>query len=247
LRRSPSNSLLTPGFIEDINISNIKHVQNIGRKVEDIEELALSIHQKGLLQPILVRTVEGYFEIVAGNRRFHACKTLGWTKIACHVIELDDKQAFEVSLVENMQRETLDPLDEAAAFKAYVSDYGWGGVSELASRVGKSVSYITKRIKLLRLPNDVLETITSHTLDTSIAEELFSIKDKTKQSELAGLIVDRRLSMRKARQLLKDLEPAEMDFTSSYKSGYIDHIKTAERSFDKTITALRIAMIVDKH
>jgi ParB family transcriptional regulator, chromosome partitioning protein len=237
-----SNSITTPGVIEDINISKIQDTKNVRNKIENTEELSISIQQKGLLQPILVRTVEGYFEIVAGNRRFQACKTLGWKKIACHVLELDDKQAFEVSLVENIQRKTLSPLDEASAFKAYVSDYGWGGVSELASRIGKSVSYITKRIKLLKLPNDVLETITSHTLDTSVAEELFSIKDKAKQSEIAGLIVDRRLSMRKARQLLKDLEPADMDFASSFKNGYIDHIKTAERSFDKTITALRIAM-----
>ena len=177
-----SNSITTPGVIEDINISKIQDTKNVRNKIENIEELSISIRQKGLLQPILVRTVEGYFEIVAGNRRFQACKTLGWKKIACHVLELDNKQAFEVSLVENMQRKTLSALDEASAFKAYVSDYGWGGVSELASRIGKSVSYITKRIKLLKLPNDVLETITSHTLDTSVAEELFSIKDKVKQS-----------------------------------------------------------------
>jgi ParB family chromosome partitioning protein len=184
--------------------------------------------------------MEGYFEIVAGNRRFYACKLLRWKKIPCHIIELDDKQSFEVSLIENLQRKTLSPLDEASAFKVYVSDYGWGGVSDLSLRIGKSVSYITKRIKLLKLPTDVLESITNHTLDTSIAEELFSIKDKTKQSVLAGLIVDRRLSFRKARDLLKDTGDVECD--SFYKGTYVDHIKVAEKSFDKTITAIRIAM-----
>ncbi|MGA9150979.1 MAG: ParB/RepB/Spo0J family partition protein [Candidatus Nitrosopolaris sp.] len=113
-----------------------KQSKNIRHNVPDTEELAKSIQQKGLLQPILVRTLDGYFEIVAGNRRFCACKALGWKKIACHIIELVDKQAFEVSLVENIQRKTISPLDEANAFKAYVSDFGWGGVSDLASKIG---------------------------------------------------------------------------------------------------------------
>jgi ParB family transcriptional regulator, chromosome partitioning protein len=194
------------------------------------------------LQPILVRTLDGYFEVVAGNRRYCACKALGWKKIACHIIELDDKEAFEVSLIENIQRMTLSPLDEATAFKAYVTDFGWGGVTDLASRIGKSLSYITKRIKLLNLPSDVLESIMNRRLDPSLAEELLSVKDGNKQSVLANLIADRRLSLRMTRKLLKDVEEKDRDFDSFYKSDYIDHIKIAERSFDKSITAIRIAM-----
>jgi len=241
------------GIIDDINISQIKEGHNPRKQVvvPDVEELAASIQQKGLLQPILVRTIveeeaEGYFEIIAGNRRFHACKRLGWNKIACHIIELDDKQAFEVSLIENLQRKTLGPLDEASAFKAYVSDFGWGGVSELSSKIGKSISYIIKRIKLLNLPIDIQNSIINHTLDTSTAEELFVIKDKTRQSAVASLVANRRLSLKKTREILKDLKRKDddyyMDFDSSYKSEYIDHIKVAERSFDKTITTLKIAM-----
>lgn len=90
----------------NIDISKIKQSKNIRHKVRDTEELAKSIQQKGLLQPILVRTLDGHFEIVAGNRRLCACKALGWKKIACHIIEFDEKQAFEVSLVENIQRKS---------------------------------------------------------------------------------------------------------------------------------------------
>jgi len=186
------------GIIDDINISQIKEGHNPRKQVvvvPGVEELAASIQQKGLLQPILVRPIveeeeegQGYFEIIAGNRRFHTCKTLGWNKIACHIIELDDKQAFEVSLIENLQRKTLGPLDEASAFKAYVSDFGWGGVSEPSLKIGKSISYIIKRIKLLNLPIDIQNSIINHTLDTSTAEELFAIKDKTRQSALASQI-----------------------------------------------------------
>jgi ParB family transcriptional regulator, chromosome partitioning protein len=245
------------GIIDDINISQIKEGHNPRKQVvvvPGVEELAASIQQKGLLQPILVRPIveeeeeegQGYFEIIAGNRRFHACKTLGWNKIACHIIELDDKQAFEVSLIENLQRKTLGPLDEASAFKAYVSDFGWGGVSELSLKIGKSISYIIKRIKLLNLPIDIQNSIINHTLDTSTAEELFAIKDKTRQSALASQVVNRRLSLKKTREILKELKrkdyDCDMDFASSYKNEYIDHIKVAERSFDKTITTLKIAM-----
>ncbi|HET7345005.1 MAG TPA: ParB/RepB/Spo0J family partition protein [Nitrososphaeraceae archaeon] len=253
MSKLPSNSLLMSGIIDDINISQIKEGHNPRKQVvvPDVEELAASIQQKGLLQPILVRTIveeeaEGYFEIIAGNRRFHACKRLGWNKIPCHIIELDDKQAFEVSLIENLQRKTLGPLDEAIAFKAYVSDFGWGGVSELSLKIGKSISYIIKRIKLLNLPIDIQNSIINHTLDTSTAEELFVIKDKTRQSAVASLVANRRLSLKKTREILKDLKRKDddyyMDFDSSYKSEYIDHIKVAERSFDKTITTLKIAM-----
>ncbi len=234
-----SFSTTTPGTIGDILISKIKQSKNIRHEVSDTQELAKSIEQKGLLQPILVRTMDGYFEVVAGNRRYCACKSLGWKKIACHIMELDDRQAFEVSIMENIQRMTLSPLDEATAFKTYVTDFGWGGVTDLASRIGKSLSYITKRIKLLNLPSDVLESIMTRKLDPSLAEELLSIKDGNKQSVLANLIADRRLSLRMTRKLLKEKD-RELD--SFYKSDYIDHIRIAERSFDKSITAIRIAM-----
>lgn len=244
MSKSSSSLLLTRGFIEDINVSKIRQGRNIRSSAgaEGLDELMSSMQQIGLLQPILVRAVDGYFEIVAGNRRFNASKNLGWKKITCHILELDDKQAFEISLMENMQRKTLSSLEEAAAFKAYISDYGWGGASELALKIGKSISYVVKRIKLLELPDDILETITSHRLNTSIAEELFFIKETGKQSVLANLITDRRLSLRKARGLLKGIKQGDVDLESFYDNGYSDHIKLAEKSFDKTIIALRMAM-----
>ena len=95
--QASSFSATASGFIGDIDISKIGQSKNIRQIVPDIDELSKSIEQKGLLQPILVRTLDGYFEVVAGNRRYCACKALGWKKIACHIIELGDKQAFEVS------------------------------------------------------------------------------------------------------------------------------------------------------
>src|SRR5690348_2593102 len=142
-------------FFEEIDLSKIKHSQDVHRKVISIEELSASILQKGLLQPILVRPMDAYFKIIPGNRRFAAYKSLGWKKIICHILECDDRNAFEIGLVENIQRHTLSPIDEGMAFKTYISDFGGGGISDLSRRIGKSASYITKHIKLLSLPSDV--------------------------------------------------------------------------------------------
>jgi ParB family transcriptional regulator, chromosome partitioning protein len=77
---------------------------------------------------------------------------LGWRKIICHILEIGDKDAFEISLIENIHRKSLDPLEEAEAFKEYVISFGWGGISDLAAKIGKSISYVDRRIRLLRLP-----------------------------------------------------------------------------------------------
>src|SRR5580658_5419615 len=144
---------LPTGFLEEVAIRSIRPSRHPLRdELTGIEDLARSIEQNGLLQPVVVRPVESTFEIVAGNRRFAACSKLGWSKMLCNVMELDDKEAFQLSLVENIQRRTLNPLEEAAALRRYVSELGYGGVTELGRRIGKSQEYITRRIQLLELP-----------------------------------------------------------------------------------------------
>jgi ParB family chromosome partitioning protein len=248
LRKLTSDPQLVPGIIEDIEMYRIIEPSFLLRlKHSELNELASSIKQKGLLQPIVVRSKEAQFEIVAGNRRYNACKILQWRKITCHVVELDDKEAFEVSLTENVQRKTLNPLEEARAFKSYVSDFGWGGVSDLALRLGKSSSYITRRIRLLELPSDVLDSITDSVLGTSIAEELCSVKDKSKQSELAEMISRRHLSLKETREMLKFDDDGDEDneYThtySLYQNQGQDNIQRAHRIMDKSILLLKVAM-----
>ena len=113
---SYSNQLAGP--VEDITMSDIVPPANRLRScMNGTEQLAESIKKIGLLQPIVVRINSlGSFEVVAGNRRFNACKKLGWRKISCHLVELDDKSAFEVSIIENIQRQTLNPVEEGLAF-----------------------------------------------------------------------------------------------------------------------------------
>ena len=156
---SYSNQLAGP--VEDITMSDIvPPVNSLRSCMNGTEQLAESIKKIGLLQPILVRINSlGSFEVVAGNRRFDACKKLGWRKISCHLVELDDKSAFEVSIIENIQRQTLNPVEEGLAFRKYVNKFGWGGISELAQKLSKSPGYVCRRMKLAELPKDVIEPV----------------------------------------------------------------------------------------
>ena len=109
-----STSPLILGMIEDIKVNLIRPFKYDYRcEKDELDDLSHSIRQKGLLQPILVRNKESYYEIIAGHRRYEACKKLGWKKIICHIVELDDKDAFEVSLIENIQRKSLNVIEES--------------------------------------------------------------------------------------------------------------------------------------
>jgi ParB family chromosome partitioning protein len=249
--KSFSTSPLILGVVDDVPVEQIRPSKYNCRSVSgSLEDLTSSIRQKGLLQPILVRCKkeEMYYEIVAGHRRYESCKKLGWRKIICHIIELDDREAFEVSLIENIQRKSLNVLEEAYAFKNYVSNFGRGGISDLAYRIGKSISYIDKKIKLLDLPADVLNSLCCYSISHSAAEELLSLKkDKAKQSELAKLALTNNLSSRRIRELIKDIKREavydyDMAETTSGEHSIKDKDERVRRSFDKSIIALRIAM-----
>jgi ParB family chromosome partitioning protein len=186
---------------------------------------------------------DGEYEIVAGSRRYSACKMLGWRKILAHVVELDDKDAFEVSLIENIHSKNLNPIEEAHAFQDYVTNYGWGGISELATRLGKSVSYVDKRIRLLDLPADVVESLYAGSLSVSIGDELLPLKEKEQQSKLAELIKKRKLSSRQVRELKIEMKNSENPYdVLDFQTKIIDIDAKTQKSFDKAIIAIRVAM-----
>ncbi len=244
LAKSLSSSNLIAGIIEDIDIYKIRQPPEYYRTTfTNVGELANSIKQKGLLQPVIVRTKqEGFFEMVAGNRRLQACKSLGWRKIISHIVELDDKQAFEISLIENIHRRSLNPIEEAYAFRSYVKDLGWGGISDLASKIGKSISYVDKRLKLLDLPPEIIENISNSTISTSVAEELSFIDDANKQLEIARIATGKKITSRQARTLVREFKDS-FDFECDPSAVTIaDRYERTLRSFDKSITALKIAM-----
>jgi ParB family transcriptional regulator, chromosome partitioning protein len=234
------------GLIEDVEVGKIRPSSSSYRSIQTgIDELIYSIKEKGLLQPIVVRSKGEYYEIVAGNRRYKACTALRWRKIVCHLVELTDKEAFEVSLIENMQRKNIDPIEEAHAFKNYVLTFGWGGISELAEKIGKSISYVDKRIRLLDLPSDILNSIIESKINRSTAEELLSIRNNHVQSKLAQIIRQRRLSSRQARELVKEQEKGsvyDFDEKRAFQKKFVDVDRMTQKSFDKSILAIRYAM-----
>ena len=167
---------------------------------EDDESLILSIREHGLIQPILIRPLSHGFEIVAGHRRYQACKSLRWRFIPCKVCEMTNKQAFEIQLSENIQRKSMDPIEEAEAFRRYVIDFGWGGVSDLAKKIGKSEEYVSHRIQLLKLSEETKRKIASNMLNVSKAIEISTIPIE-KQSEIVGEIIENNLSVKRIREL----------------------------------------------
>ena len=150
-----SASPLMKGIVEEVEISELRlpNYTIHERGTETVDELALSILQYGLLHPIIVRIRESHFEVISGIRRYLACKKLRWKKIPCHVIEVSDKDSFEISLVENIQRKFFNPIEEARAFKVYTTDYGWGGLSELAQKILKKPILCVKKDVAIRIIN----------------------------------------------------------------------------------------------
>jgi ParB family transcriptional regulator, chromosome partitioning protein len=234
------------GSVEDINLSEIVLPPSLLRRnLNGVEELAESIKNVGLLQPIIVRVNDAHsFEIVAGYRRFNACKKIGWRKITCHVVELDDKTAFEVSLIENVQRQTLNPIEEGLAFRNYVNKFGWGGVSDLAEKISKSPGYVSKRIRLVELPDSVIDLLSKCEISISAAEELLPISSRGEQTKIAIVIRNKKLPLRKVRQLVKNNSiVADSDSLSSNLED--NPLYTKDRilkSIDKSIITLRIAV-----
>jgi len=170
----------------------------------DLDGLETSIISHGLLNPIVVRRIHSsHYEVIAGHRRFQAVSELGLSKIPARVVEANDKESYEIFLVENLQHQTLDPLDEARAFHRYVSSkeengLGYGSVTELAKRIGKSQAYVSNRISLLRLGESTVRTLLEERgLSVSHVEELASISDNPAGvEELASLIAKKRISVR---------------------------------------------------
>ena len=245
LQRGISTSSLLIGIIEEIEIHRIKFPKPsfYGVYRTETPELVDSIRKNGLLHPIIVRTRGNFFEIIAGSRRYNACRKLGHRKIICHVVELDDKSAFEVSLIENIQRKSLDPIEEARAFRNYVEDRGWGGLTELASKISKSTPYICKRLSLLELPEELLKQVSSYRMFPSTAEELIPIKDSNERHRIAGLVIKNGYSSRRTRNLVRASQVSNSeDNLISYQDRIVDFELKAARSFDKSITALKIAL-----
>ena len=197
------NSLVEPIEIRMIKPSKFPIRYNLPSDSPELADLRASIKEHGLLQPIVIRPLDHGFEIVAGHRRFSACKSLRWRFIPSKIRDMSDRQAYEIQLTENVQRESMDPIEEAEAYQRYVNEYGWGGVSDLGRKIGKSEEYVSHRMQLLKLPEDVREKIVHSDLSVSQALELTGV-DASAKTEFVDEIVGNRLTVKQIRVMKKN-------------------------------------------
>ena len=160
-----------------------------------LDDLTASIREHGVLQPILVRPLErGHYEIVAGERRWRAVTALALAMIPAIIEEMSDEQAIEIAVIENLQRENLSPLDEAAIFARMTSELGYS-IRKLADKLGKDKGYIENRLRLVAAPADVRALVAERSDTISHAYELMKIDDPARRAELAGQIARGELSL----------------------------------------------------
>ena len=197
---------------------------------EAIEELAASIREYGLIQPITVRALDkGYYQIIAGERRWRAARAAGLKEVPVRILEADDKLAMELALVENLQREDLNPMEEAAGYKRLMDDYGLTQ-EEVAGRVQKSRPAVTNALRLLSLGEGLQKKVASGTLSAGHARALLPLKDEALREKAAEEISARSLSVRQTETLVASLLK-QKDEPEKPKSNKIvvDYVREAEK------------------
>ena len=198
--------------ISTLKISLVDPKSDQPRKYFDkdaLEELSESIKENGLLQPILVREYgEGRYQIIAGERRFRACKLAELTEIPAIVLDRDDKAAAQIALIENIQREDLNPLEEAMAYRALKEEYDMTQ-EELSERIGKSRSAIANSLRLLDLPDEILTMVAAKELSAGHARTLLGVKDKDDMILLAQIAAEQDLSVRQLEEQVKKINRAK--------------------------------------
>lgn len=168
---------------------------------EALEALADSIRQYGLIQPITVRKLDsGYYQIIAGERRWRASRLAGLTEVPVRVIEADDRRTAELALVENLQREDLNPIEEAKGYKLLIEEYGLTQ-EDAARSVGRSRPAVTNAMRLLMLTPPVIEMVEKGKLSAGHARAILAVSEPSKQLAAANEIIRKNYSVRKAEQL----------------------------------------------
>lgn len=179
---------------------------------EALAELAGSIYQHGLIQPITVRPLaNGYYQIIAGERRWRACRMADLQEVPVNIIEADDKKAAQLALIENLQREDLNPLEEARGYETLMNTYGLTQ-EETAVSVGKSRPAVANALRLLKLPKSVLELVAEGSLSAGHARALLTLESEEMQQAAAQKILSGQLSVRQTELLVKRMmkpEPEE--------------------------------------
>lgn len=191
-----------------VKINEVEPNKNQPRRTFDEDallELAESIKQHGVIQPLIVKKRDKYYEIIAGERRWRAAKMAGLKEIPIVIKELSDQEIMEVALIENIQREDLNPIEEAQAYQRLIKEYNYKQ-DELAERVSKSRVAVTNSMRLLKLDERVQKMIIDDMISAGHARALLAITDSEKQYTIAMKVFDEKLSVRETEKLIKNLD-----------------------------------------
>ena len=198
---------------------------------EELENLAESIRVHGLIQPLTVREMpNGYYQIIAGERRWRASRLAKLSEVPVVILEADDKKAMELALIENLQRQDLNPVEEALGYKSLMEDYGLTQ-EEAASRVGKSRPAVANALRLLSLNPEVLELVRSGNLTAGHARAIASLKSEKKQLDAAKKVIALSLSVRQAETLCKNMEKEPAPKKEEVFA--VDYVAECEKSLSK--------------
>lgn len=213
-----------------LKISEIEPNRSQPRKDFDensLSDLAQSISQHGLLQPLLVRPLPiGGYQIVAGERRYRACRMAGLTEVPVTIRELSDTETMELALIENLQREDLSPIEEALGYKALIDEHGFSQ-EEVATSVGKSRPAIANSLRILKLPDSVLEYVKQDKISAGHARALLMLDNEKDMLELAELIYKKDLSVRQAEKLAKKKPEVVEDTQPERKPSFYSMVELA--------------------
>ena len=212
----------------EIDITKIKPNPNQPRKrfsEEDMETLVASIQAHGLIAPIAVRKVDDYYEIVAGERRWRACQQVGLTKIPVVVRDYTTEEVSEIALVENLQRQNLNPIEEAFGYQ-YLMDTFKKTQEEIATIVGRSRSYVANIVRLLQLPEFLQEELEIGTLTVGQARPLLALAEEHLQLQALERIKEKGLN---ARQIVKELQSGKKRLTSTQPKATAELRKLMQR------------------
>lgn len=195
---------------------------------EKLAELAESIRQHGIIQPLTVRKLaSGYYQIIAGERRWRAARLAGLSEVPAVVIEADDRKAMELAMIENLQREDLNPMEEAEGYRSLVENYGMTQ-EQAASRVGKSRSAVANAMRLLSLSPKLRQLVEENRLSAGHARALLPLSPAL-QEEAAQTILRSGLSVRQTEQLVKRLQSAQPEEKPKKNPPVVNYVLEAER------------------
>jgi ParB family chromosome partitioning protein len=211
-KEEPEVTPIVEGQVVTVNITKVEPNRNQPRKTFDEDtliELAESIKQVGLINPLIVTDKKDHYEIVGGERRWRAAKKAGLKEIPVIIKNLTEQEIAEIALIDNLQREDLNPIEEALAYKKLIDDFGYTQ-DVVADKVSKSRVTITNSLRLLKLCDHVRQMVIEGKISTGHARALISVEDEEQQITLAQKVFDEKLSVRETEKLVKNLgKPAK--------------------------------------